>query len=209
MSPHRLCQAAADPHPTTMRPAAAAPSGSTTASLESRSTVPRAVRPVATSRPRSGPLTTVLIALLLVAGPALAAAQVRIVQNSCRTDGPNPVASFTLVTPGPAGPAVCQMTVLPVSAECFPLQCVAPEGWTCFPGDVTTFFQADAIPGGCVAPGASLSGFELGLQDGPCCLVFAFFDAAGAHLGTQEHCFDCGTVRAAPATWSRVKTLFE
>src|SRR5262245_37325317 len=105
------------------------------------------------------PRTRVAVARWLIATlatvPPAATAQVHIVLNSCRSDEPNPIARFSIVSAPATAVPVCQMTVFPMSAECFPLQCITPDGWSCFPGDVTTFFHADAAPDDCVIPGAT------------------------------------------------------
>lgn len=147
----------------------------------------------------------VLPALLAI--PAIA--QPHVVQNACRTDGPYPVVHFSIVNPATTSFAVCRMTVVPATAHCFPLQCGTPNTWTCFPGDVTTFFQAGATPGDCVAPGETQAGFSFALLGNACCFRIGFFSEDGAHFAEQDVCFECDTVGVERRTWGRAKQLYD
>jgi hypothetical protein len=132
-----------------------------------------------------------------------------VVQNACQTDGVHSTARFSLVSLPTTGGSVCQMTVVPTSAECFPLQCVAPAGWTCFPGDVTTFFQANEAAGACLDPGETQSGFELQLFGETCCFRFGYSSRDGVPVADEEYCFDCSSVGLERHSWGGVKRLYD
>jgi hypothetical protein len=149
-----------------------------------------------------------ILAAIAVCTPAIARADVHIVQDSCDTSGSYPIVYFSIVNPSAPSP-VCRMSLVPEDGRCFLLQCGTPDTWSCFPGDVTTFFEAGAAPGACVELGERQSGFQATLLTPLCCFIAVFADAGGNTLGTQQICFDCGTVRAESETWGRVKRLFE
>jgi hypothetical protein len=150
----------------------------------------------------------VLVATILAMLPAAAGADVHVVQNSCRTNGPNPVVQFSFVNEAGTGASVCRIVIFPTSAECFPLACTPPADWSCFPGDVATFLQANNNSA-CIAPGATLGGFQLELTGDPCCLTFTYGTGDGASLGEEEFCFDCQTIGVDRQTWGGVKRLYE
>jgi len=132
---------------------------------------------------------------------------VQVTQDSCVATNAGPVAYFSVANSGTAVP-VCQVTVFPLDAPCFPLECGAPAGWTCFPGDVTTFWQA-AENGACISAGTSRGGFFVRLFDAACCFGVNALAADGTFLGGQELCFQCGPVGVESRTWTHIKTLYE
>ena len=148
------------------------------------------------------------VVVLLATAALPVGAQVHVVQNSCQTDGVHPSARFSFVSLPTTSWSVCQITIVPTSAECFPLQCVAPDGWTCFPGDVTTFFQANDNDA-CLAPGETQSGFELQMFGATCCFRIGYFSSAGTPLADEEFCFDCTKVGVETETWGGAKRLYD
>jgi hypothetical protein len=151
---------------------------------------------------------TVLVATILAMLAWPASAQVRVVQNSCRTNGPDPVVQFSVVSGAGTAAPVCRIVIFPTSAECFPLECTPPADWSCFPGDVATFLQANDNTA-CIAPGETLGGFQLGLNGDPCCLTFTYGTGDGTSLGEEEFCFECATIGVDRETWGGVKRLYE
>ena len=143
----------------------------------------------------------------MLASPA--AAQIRVAQNSCDTSGPDPVVRFAFVSAPGTGASVCRIVIFPTSAACFPLECITPASWSCFPGDVATFLQANNQGDACIAPGETLGGFELGLSGNPCCLTFTYSTADGTGVGEEEFCFDCQTIGVDRQTWGGVNRLYE
>lgn len=149
------------------------------------------------------------VSLVLVTLTTPCEAQVRIVQNSCAPSGSNYVAQFAFVSLPSTGGSVCQINAFPLTAECFPLQCGTPPAWTCFPGDVTTFLRANDDGDACIAPGETLGGFQFGISEPICCLMFNYFASDGTHLGGEEYCFDCTAVGVEPHTWGGAKQLYK
>ena len=127
------------------------------------------------------------------------------VQDSCRTTGDYPTVYFSVVNDAPQ--PVCQVTLFPYEAECLLLDCAAPDGWSCFPGNVTTFWIANSNDA-CIPVGGS-RGFRIQTLSVFCCYGMNLFGGDGTHLGSKDVCFDCHTIGVEPRTWGHVKALFD
>jgi hypothetical protein len=150
-----------------------------------------------------------LIALVVSCLIGAAAADVIVIQDSCQVSGQYLIVYFS-VENRELPMSVCTVTLFPDNySTCFLVECGAPEGWSCYPGNETTFYAAASVPGECIQAGGVKHGFSAKLDTEACCFMVGWLAGDGSVLGTQDVCFHCPRVGIEPECWGHVKTLFQ
>lgn len=151
----------------------------------------------------------VLAALIAACHPGVATSDVSVIQDSCAVGVDFPVVFFSIENHDSSMP-VCTVTLSANDySSCFLVGCGAPSGWTCFPGDESTFFAAEPAPGECIPAGATTHGFNAKLYADTCCFLISFQGSDSSMIGMQRLCFQCPNVGIEPAGWGDVKSLFQ
>lgn len=167
------------------------------------------------------------LSLTVIAAAGLmsaASSQPWIVQTGCDTLSVAPPrfrVQFRVENLG-EGEEICQVTMFSgrwsgttPPDTCSPpiLQCDAPPGWLCWPGDFSTsWFAAGWDPRTpCIAPGEALDSFAVITDELQfCCYVMAFYtNAIPEPFFWDTYCFTCDEpVPARSRTWGQLKLLY-
>ncbi|HLF06487.1 MAG TPA: hypothetical protein VI893_04840 [Thermoplasmata archaeon] len=155
-----------------------------------------------------------LLALGMMAVPAIARADVSARQDSCVTEEREgitytktyfSIVNFSLPT------SVCSFRFIPEpqppASQCTLIDCGHPAGWSCgLNADGGATWSENGA--GCIAPGNVVTEFWYELDPGFCCYIVEFYDDAGNLLASQEECFCEKPVQSQTSTWGQVKGIY-
>jgi len=164
------------------------------------------------------PMIAVVLALGLVAVPAMAQAPVHIVQTGCDTLSVNPPlvhVTFGVINLGPI--PVCSIHLFPIPSgssppdSCRIIQCSNAPGWHCDltpdGGALWTIDPAQQV--GCIMTGQKHEPFDVVLDPLFCCYQVLYDDGGGNIFFTDVVCFECQKpVAAKNMTWGQLKSIY-
>ena len=151
---------------------------------------------------------------LPVVKPAFADPHLELVD--CVLDsGDSTKARYSFTVSNPSTPStihqICYFVLYPLSPQCLPDSCAAPNGWTCYIGESSQTLTYDAPDlGGCIPIDQSQGPFVFVAASDSCRIDVRYFTYPFVEqIGFEALTFACDDyTQSTSTTWGRVKTLY-